>query len=189
VKYTVCIFLLVICLGHISYGQEYVVKSNDSLWKIAKKLYGDGNRWPEIHRANLGRISDPDHIRPGQKLYIPASCSSAPRGYVRYRTVRATVTAYEPSYRCCGRFADGRTSTGRNAWRTRGCAVAPRAIPYGTMIYIPGVGYLEADDTGQAMRRSWRKRVYHIDIRMKNYGSARRWGRQRLKVVLYKKAK
>ncbi len=30
----------------------YKVKSGDTLWGIAKRYYGDGNRWPEIYGAN-----------------------------------------------------------------------------------------------------------------------------------------
>jgi nucleoid-associated protein YgaU len=52
--------------------QEYVVKSGDSLSKIAKELLGDGSRWPEIYEANKDVIGDnPNLIKPGQKLNIP----------------------------------------------------------------------------------------------------------------------
>ncbi len=51
---------------------EYVVKSGDSLSKIAKELYGDAKRWPEIYEANKALIGDnPNLIHPGQKLVIP----------------------------------------------------------------------------------------------------------------------
>ncbi len=113
----------------------------------------------------------------------------APEGYVYWKTVTAKVTAYDPSYRCCGPFADGKTATGRNAWRTDGCAVDPRAIPYGTMVYIPGVGFRVADDTGIAMKRSWRRGVYHVDVRMTYHYQARRWGVKYLKVDLYRRVK
>ena len=50
----------------------YVVKSGDSLSKIAKELYGDAKRWPEIYEANKQLIGDnPNLIHPGQKLRIP----------------------------------------------------------------------------------------------------------------------
>lgn len=51
--------------------QIYVVEAGDSLSKIAKDLYGDAGRWPEIYEANKDQIADPNVIRVGQKLKIP----------------------------------------------------------------------------------------------------------------------
>jgi nucleoid-associated protein YgaU len=39
------------------------------LARIARKLYGDGKRWPDIATAN--NLADPGRIRPGQILLIP----------------------------------------------------------------------------------------------------------------------
>lgn len=50
---------------------KYVVKSGDTLSKIAKELYGDGNRWREIFEANKDQIENPNQIRPGWELLIP----------------------------------------------------------------------------------------------------------------------
>ena len=53
-------------------GKTYVVKSGDSLSKIAKAAYGEGKRWPEIYEANKKLIGDnPNMIHPGQTLRIP----------------------------------------------------------------------------------------------------------------------
>jgi nucleoid-associated protein YgaU len=49
----------------------YVVKSGDSLSKIAKSEYGDANAWPKIFEANKDILKDPNKIYPGQKLKIP----------------------------------------------------------------------------------------------------------------------
>ncbi len=53
-----------------------VVRSGDSLWKISAVRYGDGARWPCVARANTG-LRDAAIIFPGQKLLLPAACSSA----------------------------------------------------------------------------------------------------------------
>ena len=51
--------------------RTYTVKKGDSLWKIAKHFYGDGNEWSRIHQANKDVIEDPDLIQPGWTLRIP----------------------------------------------------------------------------------------------------------------------
>jgi nucleoid-associated protein YgaU len=45
--------------------------AGDSLSKIAKKIYGDGNKWKKIFDANTDVLKNPDLIRPGQVLKIP----------------------------------------------------------------------------------------------------------------------
>jgi len=45
------------------------VERNDSLWKIAVRVYGDGYKWTEIAKAN--NIKDPNVIEVGQKLVLP----------------------------------------------------------------------------------------------------------------------
>jgi nucleoid-associated protein YgaU len=57
--------------GENPYTQWYEVKKGDTLWKIAKEHYGDGNLYPEIFKANQDILSDPDKIQVGQKLRIP----------------------------------------------------------------------------------------------------------------------
>ncbi|HET8940508.1 MAG TPA: LysM peptidoglycan-binding domain-containing protein [Rudaea sp.] len=53
--------------------QTYKVVSGDSLSKIAQKFYGHANRWREIFEANRDQISNPDRIKVGQVLKIPAA--------------------------------------------------------------------------------------------------------------------
>lgn len=51
---------------------QYVVKSGDSLSKIAQAVYGDMNRWPDILAANP-EITNPNLIHVGQTIKIPES--------------------------------------------------------------------------------------------------------------------
>jgi nucleoid-associated protein YgaU len=57
--------------GENPYTQWYEVQPGDTLWKIAKEHYGDGNLYTEIFKANQDTLSDPDKIKVGQKLRIP----------------------------------------------------------------------------------------------------------------------
>lgn len=53
------------------YSQYHVVKAGDSLSKIAELFYGDPKLYPKIFEANRDILSDPNKIRPGQRLRIP----------------------------------------------------------------------------------------------------------------------
>ena len=48
-----------------------VVQPGNSLWRIARRTYGDGVRYTVIYNANRGQIRDPDLIYPGQILELP----------------------------------------------------------------------------------------------------------------------
>ena len=50
----------------------YAVVSGDTLSSIAKKEYGDANKYMKIFEANQPMLSDPNKIYPGQVLRIPA---------------------------------------------------------------------------------------------------------------------
>lgn len=132
----------------------------------------------EYHISEKDHISEDDNIKD-----IP----SAPDGYEYWKTIDAKVTAYEPSEVSCGDYADGLTSLGDNAYVFDGVAADPKAIPYRTKVFISGKGFKEVDDTGIAMRRSWKKGKYHIDLRLSNVTDALNFGVQNKKIHLYRK--
>lgn len=51
-------------------AKTVTVKSGDTLWILAAKYYGDGNKWQRIADAN--GIRDPRALRIGQSLKIPS---------------------------------------------------------------------------------------------------------------------
>lgn len=141
---------------------------------------------PPIDPVQIRRIAEEMHLAE-KSLRLPA-------GYVFWKEVVAKVTAYEPSELSCPGTADGKTSLGDNAWRMDGVAADPKAIPYRTLVWIPGVAELkEVDDTGSAMRKAWRERAwrekgaYHIDLRMTTPKEAYAWGVKMLPIRLYRK--
>jgi nucleoid-associated protein YgaU len=50
----------------------YAVEAGDNLSKIARQFYGDANAWQRIFDANRDQLTDPDRIKVGQMLKIPA---------------------------------------------------------------------------------------------------------------------
>ncbi len=52
-------------------GTMYIVKSGDNLSKISKLYYGNPNEFAKIVNAN--NIENPDKIKVGQELKIPAA--------------------------------------------------------------------------------------------------------------------
>ena len=52
-------------------GDEYIVKSGDTLGKIAQKFYGDARRSDVLIKANPAIAGNPDVLRIGMKLVIP----------------------------------------------------------------------------------------------------------------------
>ena len=54
--------------GKVDY---YEIQSGDTLSAIARKYYGNANKYPGIVEANKEVIKDADKIFPGQKIRIP----------------------------------------------------------------------------------------------------------------------
>ncbi len=96
--------------------------------------------------------------------------------YVKTRPILMKLTAYCPCEKCCGDDANGKTSIGRDAWKTYGVAADPKLLPYGTRLDIPGIGIRIVDDTGGAMRQSAKKGIWHIDIRFHTHKEADEFG-------------
>jgi len=50
-----------------------IVQPGNSLWRIARRSYGEGQRYSVIYEANRDQIRDPDLIYPGQVFAVPSS--------------------------------------------------------------------------------------------------------------------
>ena len=54
-----------------------IVQPGNSLWRIARRLFGDGFKYVHLYDANNAQIRDPDMIYPGQVFEVPAALRSA----------------------------------------------------------------------------------------------------------------
>jgi len=88
------------------------------------------------------------------------------------------VTAYCPCEKCCGRWADGYFATGE---KVGGLAIAaPKEIPFGTLIDVPGYGIAEVKDRGGSIKGN------KIDVYFDEHEVAKKWGVQELKCKIIK---
>ena len=52
-------------------NKTYVVQSNDTLTRIARRVYGDERAWTRIYEYNKKFIADPKNLKSGQTLRMP----------------------------------------------------------------------------------------------------------------------
>ena len=77
----------------------YVVKSGDTLSKIAREEMGNMKKWMELYRANIHVIKNADKIIPGQRLIIPTNSSDHSLAQIpKHKTTYKLVTGnkYQP---------------------------------------------------------------------------------------------
>ncbi|WP_027053327.1 LysM peptidoglycan-binding domain-containing protein [Mesorhizobium erdmanii] len=48
-----------------------IIRRNDTLWRISRRVYGHGVRYSTIYLANQDQIRDPNRIWPGQVFKVP----------------------------------------------------------------------------------------------------------------------
>lgn len=51
---------------------RHTVDEGESLYAIAQRYYGNGNLWPELAKANAGKVNSEGHVLIGAELVIPA---------------------------------------------------------------------------------------------------------------------
>lgn len=85
------------------------------------------------------------------------------------------ATAYCPCEKCCGKWADGITASGKKARANHTIAVDKRVIPLGTTVIINGQEYV-AEDTGGAIKGN------RVDIYFDSHSEALKFGRQTIEI-------
>jgi 3D (Asp-Asp-Asp) domain-containing protein len=87
------------------------------------------------------------------------------------------VTAYDPSPESCGKWAQfGITKTGTKPNSLRTVAVDPNIIPLGSLVYIEGIGWRIAEDTGRLVKGRT------IDVYFDTYEDALEFGKKSIRV-------
>ena len=96
----------------------------------------------------------------------------------QFYEVEMNISAYCPCEKCCGRFADGITASGKPA---KGKLIAaPSNYAFGTKMDVPGYGEALVEDRGGAIKGN------KIDLLFSTHQEALNWGRQQLTVKVYK---
>jgi nucleoid-associated protein YgaU len=57
----------------VTSATTYTVEKDDTLQKISKKFYNSYSQWTKIYEANKDKIPNPNFIKPGTVIVIPAS--------------------------------------------------------------------------------------------------------------------
>ncbi len=51
--------------------KDYVIRSGDTLWDIAKREYGDGKQWKRVYEYNKDVIANPNRPKKGAHIKLP----------------------------------------------------------------------------------------------------------------------
>jgi nucleoid-associated protein YgaU len=51
--------------------RRHKVQEGETLFSLAQRYYGDGDRFADLYRVNRGLLKTPDALQPGMELVIP----------------------------------------------------------------------------------------------------------------------
>jgi nucleoid-associated protein YgaU len=84
-------------------AQTYVTQGGDTLWALAERFYGDGNRWTALYEANSTAIGpDPNQLTAGKILIIPDLPPGPPPGPAQTHLTTPSDTLWDLAARFYG---------------------------------------------------------------------------------------
>jgi 3D (Asp-Asp-Asp) domain-containing protein len=99
------------------------------------------------------------------------------------QVVEVTATAYCACEICCGKPVSspwyGITATGNKVFEGHTIAVDPSVIPLRSKVYIKGMGWYRAEDTGSSIKGE------RIDVYFNSHKEAQKFGVKKRKVYVY----
>lgn len=133
-KKIVIIITLIVVLGGI-FSSNVLAKNNSDKQATAHEI-------AELARS-IGLPEDDPIIKRAQEIWWEAESEKEPQ---REYLGNYKITGYDPyCSHCCGK-SDGITASGKPA--TPGYTIAMKGMPFGTKVYIDGLGTFEVQDRG-----------------------------------------
>ncbi|MFC4766148.1 3D domain-containing protein [Effusibacillus consociatus] len=167
----------------------YEVQPGDTLWKIVQRFQVDLDQLTEINPdGNLKKLGHGTKLSiPGKPAVATTQPVLAPQKQVVYsrsgqplrysRALNCKLTAYTAGPESTGKHPGdpgyGITYSGKQAAEGRTIAVDPALIPLGSKVYIEGIGFRTAEDTGGAIKGE------HIDVFFNDIRTAVEFGVQK----------
>ncbi|GAX89901.1 3D domain-containing protein [Effusibacillus lacus] len=169
---------------------SYDVQPGDTLWKIVQRFQIDLDQLvetnPSVNLKKLGqgiRLNIPGNpttanpIQPVLAIRKEGAFSRSGEPLRYSRVLNCKLTAYTAGPESTGKRpgdpAYGITYSGKQAAEGRTIAVDPQLIPIGSKVYIEGIGYRVAEDTGGAVKGE------HIDVFFNDIHTALEFGVQK----------
>ena len=150
----------------------------DSLWRVAERMFGDGNRWPELFAQNRGvvqfdgrALTQPHLVRPGWKItgYIPAPAPPAVQLPVEQqppvspsqpsKTASPTPAATPPLARSATQAPASGSNTGAHTGEQDSARQPGLDLLTGVFVSLLLAGVISA---AAVSVRIWRRRRYRI---------------------------